>query len=149
LNNVTASLLTCIACIGNSQLGVNYADNSSQGGPATTALTASTATLAPTVTNATIASALEGVPATTYARLDIGNTFIGNQAVTGNISSKGSLTVGGGTPVVEYISITDKVTLLRREGSQSHLTETLEFNQTDCEFDVHGVTCPQATLNLN
>ncbi|MBV8206332.1 MAG: hypothetical protein JO041_06030 [Acidobacteria bacterium] len=104
----TASALNCAGCIGNSQLGVNYAGSASQGGPATSALAANLAANS---------SALGNVAAANYARLDIGNSFPGNQAVTGNISATGALSVtgatstgtvaiGGGTPIKEHLSIT-------------------------------------------
>ena len=75
---------------------------------------ANTATLAATATNA---SDLGGVAAASYARVDQGNNFVGNQSVTGNISATGSLsaasatlsgalTIGGGTPITEHVSIT-------------------------------------------
>src|SRR5208282_4875186 len=71
----TADGLNCTGCVGNAQLGVNYAASNTQGGPATTAGNA---------TN------LGGVAASNYARLDIGNSFNGNQSITGNVSVTGS-----------------------------------------------------------
>jgi hypothetical protein len=59
---------------------------------------AATATTAASATNATTASnalSLGGVVAGNYARLDIGNSFTGNQSVSGNVSATGS--VSGGT----------------------------------------------------
>jgi hypothetical protein len=53
---------------------------------------AASATTAATATNAL---SLGGVVAANYARLDIGNSFAGNQSVTGNVSATGS--VSGGT----------------------------------------------------
>lgn len=49
---------------------------------------------------ATTASSLGGIPAASYARLDIGNALNGNQTITGNVSISGALTVGGATPIV-------------------------------------------------
>ncbi len=49
---------------------------------------AASATTAATAGNATN---LGGVAATDYARLDIGNSFAGNQSVTGNVSATGSV----------------------------------------------------------
>jgi hypothetical protein len=50
--------------------------------------------------------------ATNFARLDIGNSFNGNQNVAGNVnvtgneSTTGSVTIGsGGTPITEHLSI--------------------------------------------
>jgi len=43
LTGVAASGLNCIGCIGNSQLGITYAGSTTQGGPATSAVTALTA----------------------------------------------------------------------------------------------------------
>ena len=56
---------------------------------------------------------LNGIPGTNYARVDIGNSFTGNQSVAGNLSTSGnSATAGtttlgsGGTPIVEHLSAT-------------------------------------------
>jgi trimeric autotransporter adhesin len=67
----TASGLSCTGCVGNTQLGVNYAASSSKGGDATNAL------------------ALGGVAASDYATLGA-NSFTGDQTVTGNISASGT-----------------------------------------------------------
>jgi hypothetical protein len=56
---------------------------------------AATATAATTAATATNALSLGGVVAANYARLDIPNSFTGNQSVTGNVSATGS--VSGGT----------------------------------------------------
>jgi hypothetical protein len=66
--------------------GINISGN------AATATTAATASSATTASNAL---SLGGVAAANYARLDIGNSFTGNQSVTGNVSATGS--VSGGT----------------------------------------------------
>ena len=66
-------------------------------GTVPSATTAGSATTAATAANAT---ALGGVAAGNYARLDISNTFAGNQSVSGNV------TIGsGGTPITEHVSI--------------------------------------------
>ena len=94
----TAAGLTCTGCVGNQQLGVNFAGSASQGGPAATALVANDS------------AALGGVAAPKYARLDIGNRFTGNLAITGdvaasgNLSTVGSLAIGSGTPIVQHLS---------------------------------------------
>jgi hypothetical protein len=101
----TANNLNCAGCVGNSQLGVNYAGSGSQGGAAFNALAAANS------------AQLGGVPATNYARLDVGNAFSGNQTVTGNIAASGtvavatSLIVGSGTAITEHISILVNPTL--------------------------------------
>ena len=59
------------------------------------AATATAAASATTATTAGNAANLGGVAATKYARLDIGNSFTGNQSVSGNVSATGS--VSGGT----------------------------------------------------
>jgi hypothetical protein len=79
----TASGLSCSGCVTNTQLGVNYAGSSSQGGAATSALAAGTATNALN---------LGGVGAGNYARLDIGNAFIGSQTINGTVSASSSST---------------------------------------------------------
>jgi hypothetical protein len=52
------------------------------------------------------ATNLGGVAAGNYARLDIGNSFTGNQGIAGNISASGSVAIGGGTPILKHLSIT-------------------------------------------
>ena len=82
LTNVTAATandLTCAGCVAPAEVSFNYAGSVSQGGAATTAVTASDAL------------SLGGVTAANYARLDIGNNFNGNQSVTGNITLTGSI----------------------------------------------------------
>lgn len=95
-----ASGLTCTGCVGNTQLGINYAGSASQGGPATSALNA---TLANQATNSL---SLGGILATNFARLDIGNAFTGNQSVTGNLAVAGTTALGGGTPILKHLSLT-------------------------------------------
>jgi hypothetical protein len=89
----TASNLNCIGCVGTAQLSMSYAGSSSPGGAATSALSASNA------------AALGGIGPGGYARLDRGNNFNGNQAVSGSLSESGSLTVGSGTPILKHLSI--------------------------------------------
>jgi len=66
-----------------------------------------------TAANAGNALALAGVAASNFARLDIGNSFTGNQGVTGNVSvtgnsaTTGSMTIGsGGTAITKHLSMT-------------------------------------------
>jgi energy-converting hydrogenase Eha subunit A len=101
----TASGLTCTGCVGNAQLGVAYAASASQGGPATSALSASLAS------QATNSLSLGGQLASNYARLDIGNNFTGNQNVAGNLTATGTVAIGsGGTPILEHLSLTLNLT---------------------------------------
>ena len=103
LNGVTASSVSCAACVGNLQLGINYAGSTSQGGVATNALSA---------VQSNNATALGGIAASNYARSDVGNNFTGNQSIGGSVSASGNLSVagttiiGGGTPIVEHLSAT-------------------------------------------
>ena len=103
LIGVTASSLSCAACVGNVQLGINYAGSTSQGGVATSAVSA---------VQANNSFALAGIAAINYARSDISNNFTGNQSVGGSLSTSGNLsvagttTIGGGTPIVEHLSAT-------------------------------------------
>jgi uncharacterized repeat protein (TIGR03803 family) len=90
--------------------GINITGNAAT---ATVAAMAVTSTSATTAANST---ALGGVAAANYARLNIANSFNGNQTVTGDLTVsaaiKGaSLAIGGGTPIAEYVSITQSVTL--------------------------------------
>jgi len=96
----SASNLNCVGCVGNTQLGINYAGSASQAGPATSALSANLAN------QATNSLSLGGIRATNFARLDIGNAFTGNQNVAGNLAVIGTMTLGsGGTPIVEHMSL--------------------------------------------
>jgi YVTN family beta-propeller protein len=79
---------------------------------AATANTANFATAAIFADSAGNALSLGGFAPGRYARLDIGNNFTGDQLVTGNVTTSGTLrvsgpvAVGGGTPIVEYVSTT-------------------------------------------
>lgn len=98
------------------------------------AATATSATTAGSATTAANATELGGVTAANYARLDVGNTFNGSQNVTGAVSvtgnqtvsgnvtvsgaaSAGSITIGGGSPITEYVSTTYTVAVLGTLGS--------------------------------
>ncbi|HEV2348981.1 MAG TPA: kelch repeat-containing protein [Terriglobia bacterium] len=96
----SASGLACAGCVGNTQLGVAYAGSASQGGAATSALSAGLASLA------TNSLSLGGQSASNFARLDIGNNFTGNQNVAGNLATTGTVTIGGGTPILRHMSLT-------------------------------------------
>jgi uncharacterized repeat protein (TIGR03803 family) len=100
LTNVMASGLNCTSCIGNMQLGINYAGSSSQGGPAANAL----------MLGGYPASAFQpaGSYATTGANLFMGNQSItGNVGITGNSATTGTTTLGSsGTPIVQHLSMT-------------------------------------------
>ena len=72
LTNVVASDLNCAACVGNAQLGVDYAGSASQGGPAVNSLQ------------------LGGWPASFFATLD-SNSFNGDQTVNGSLTTKANL----------------------------------------------------------
>jgi uncharacterized repeat protein (TIGR03803 family) len=100
LTGVTASGLSCTACIGNLQLGINYAASTSQGGAASNAL----------MLGGLSPSAFQpaGSYATTGANAFTGNQSVtGNVAVTGNSSTTGTTTMGsGGTPIVQHLSMT-------------------------------------------
>ena len=73
-------------------------------GNAATATNAMTATLANSALVATNADNLGGVPAASFARLDIGNAFTGNQSVSGNDAVAGSVSIGNGTPITQHLS---------------------------------------------
>jgi len=92
---------------------------SGNAGSATVAASAVTATTAITATTSANALDLGGVVASDYARLDIGNSFNGNQniagsetvsgnvSVSGNAATTGTVTIGsGGTPIKEHLSAT-------------------------------------------
>ena len=72
LTGVLAAGLACAGCVTNSQLGVNYAGSTSQGGPATDALM------------------LDGLPATAFASTGA-NSFTGDQNITGNLTTTGAV----------------------------------------------------------
>jgi uncharacterized repeat protein (TIGR03803 family) len=100
LTNVSASGLNCTACVGNMQLGINYAGSTSQGGAAANAL----------MLGGFLPSAFQpaGFYATTGANAFTGNQSVtGNLALTGNSSTTGTTTMGsGGTPIVQHLSMT-------------------------------------------
>jgi hypothetical protein len=136
----TANALNCTGCVGDLQLGVNFAGSASQGGPATTALAANDS------------AALGGVAAPNYARVDIGNRFSCDQTITGslaasgNVSTVGSLTIGTGTPILEHLSTVVNPTtgLLERtsalqQTSRSQAPETATQSRLGCR--VHE--CPR------
>ena len=50
------------------------------------------------------AATLGGIAVADYARLDIGNSFNGNQSLTGNLSISGNLSIGGGTAITKHLS---------------------------------------------
>jgi hypothetical protein len=105
----TASSLNCTGCVGNTQLGVNYAGSASQGGPAATALSA---------LQSNNALALGGIGPSGYAPATgstayvakAGDTMTGNLTLptlnaSGTVSASGSLVVGNGTPILQHTSI--------------------------------------------
>ncbi len=97
----SASGLICTGCVGNTQLGINYAGSTSKAGPATSALSANVAN------QATNSLSLGGILATDFARLDIGNAFTGSQNVAGNLAVIGTTALGsGGTPILKHMSST-------------------------------------------
>ena len=100
LTGVTASGLNCTSCIGNFQLGINYAASTSQGGAASNAL----------MLGGLLPNAFQpaGSYATTGANLFSGNQSVtGNVSITGNSSTTGTTTLGSsGTPIVEHLSKT-------------------------------------------
>jgi hypothetical protein len=104
LTNVMASGLNCTSCIGNMQLGINYAGSSSQGGPAANAL----------MLGGFPAGAFQpaGSYATTGANLFTGSQSItGNVSITGNSATAGTATIGSaGTPIVQHLSSTFSAT---------------------------------------
>lgn len=104
LSNVTAVALNCTACVGNGQINFNYAVGDQQGGNAVNALRL----------GGFLPTAFQ--PAGSYATT-AANSFTGNQtmpglSVSGNASA-GSVTIGGGTAITEYVSVTVPLTVPR------------------------------------
>ena len=90
LTSVTADKandLNCALCITPLHVSFNYAGSSSQGGPATAALTADTATNA---------LSLGGMGAANYARTDSANTFTETQTFSGNLNLPATAWSGAG-----------------------------------------------------
>jgi len=118
LTNVLAAGLNCTSCIGNMQLGINYAGSASQGGPASNSL----------LLNGLSASAfqLAGSYATTGANLFTGNQSItGNLSVTGNSATTGTTTLGpSGTPIVQHLSATFTPTFAAPKTANSCVSQT-------------------------
>ncbi|HUY94174.1 MAG TPA: choice-of-anchor tandem repeat GloVer-containing protein [Terracidiphilus sp.] len=108
--------LNCLGCIGNTQLGVGYAGSASKGGPAANSLL------------------FGGFPPGSYVMTG-SNTFTGDQTINGNLNvtgavntgslvaagnvrgaslaATGSLSIGGGTAIKQYLSMTDSIKLPR------------------------------------
>jgi len=100
LTGVNSTGLSCAGCVGNTQLGVAYAGSGSQGGPANSALSALSAS------QATNSLSLGGQLASNYARLDVANSFTGNQSVAGNLATTGTVAIGSaGTPILKHLSL--------------------------------------------
>jgi hypothetical protein len=100
-----ATDLNCVGCVASSEVSFNYAGSSSQGGVATSALSADAAITAATATNTL---SLGGVAAANYARTDTANTFNGNQTILGGnlalpadglVAGTNQLALYGGTNV--------------------------------------------------
>jgi uncharacterized small protein (DUF1192 family) len=87
----TATDLNCTGCVAPSEVSFNYADSSSKGGAATTALAADTATNA---------LSLGGIAAANYARRNSANTFTNTQTISsGNLAvATGNITLPQTTP---------------------------------------------------
>jgi len=111
----TAAGLSCMGCVGNTQLGVNYAGSASQGGTANSALMAANS------------AALGGVLAGDYARVDVDNKLVGNQTIAGNVSVSGPLTIGGGTPIKEHLSMVVDNTNFQNEDDSRAACTTISF----------------------
>jgi hypothetical protein len=114
LGNVTAAGLACAGCVTNAQLGINYAGSNTRGGDALNSL------------------ALGGMPSSSFA-VTGSNSFTGDQIVNGKVTATGALsgttasftgpasastisasaalTIGGGTPIKEYLSVAQSFTL--------------------------------------
>jgi len=75
-----------------------------------TATTANFATSAGSANVAGNSMALGGISPASYARVDLGNAFTGSQNIVGNIiqtgdlTTSGNITIGGGTPIVKHLS---------------------------------------------
>jgi hypothetical protein len=111
-------------------------------GPGTAAINitgnAATSTSATSAYKAQTAGELAGVAAADYARLNITNTFTGNQGITGNVAVTGTLSttgavgIGGGTPIAEYLSMTFKITApALAVGACAKVTETVSAVGSD------------------
>ena len=82
----TATTLNCVGCVSSGQLSLMYAGSSSAGGVANNS------------------AQLGGVAAANYARVDVGNSFSGNESISGNLSESGTLTISSGTPILKHMS---------------------------------------------
>jgi len=67
-----------------------YVSRASLADTATTAVSATSAATASTAATATNAESLGDQPASNYARLDVGNSFVGDQGITGKLTATGS-----------------------------------------------------------
>lgn len=122
---------------------------------------------AATATSAVNALQLGGVAAANYARLDIANNFSGNQSIAGSLmvggsqtvsgslavtgnTTAGTLAIGGGTPITEYVSLTYKVAALSslQPGDCTELTTSPLTGFTPGSSDSLAVGIP-ASLTAN
>ena len=141
LTNLTASTLNCSFCIGNAQLGINYAASSSQGGPASNAL----------MLGGFLPSAFQpaGSYATTGANLFTGNQSItGNLGVTGNSATTGTATIGAsGTPIVQHLSMTFTPTFALKTGAVC-VSQAFTFNGAN-DGDSIALGIPNARMTAS
>jgi YVTN family beta-propeller protein len=141
LTNVTASGLNCAGCVGNSQLSINYAGSTSQGGSANNAL----------MLGGLLPNAFQ--PAGSYATTGA-NLFSGDQNIVGNLSATGTLTGGG-------LVLPSTGTAIASQGFNSGAFDTFAsvFNSTanaaqnqlfrwQAEPASNNSANPAATLNL-
>jgi hypothetical protein len=101
-DQTSSGVITATAFVGDGSLltGINAA----------TANSANFATVAGSSNLAADAAALGGAPPSKYARVDMGNAFMGAQSIVGNIThsgnlaTAGSVAIGDGTPITKHLS---------------------------------------------
>lgn len=140
LSNVTAVALNCTACVGNGQINFNYAVGDQQGGNAVNALRL----------GGFLPNAFQ--PAGSYATT-AANSFTGNQTMPGlsvsGSASAGSVTIGGGTAITEYVSVTAQITVPAiNAASCTGIQATVVSGFTPGTSDTISLSLPAALVSV-
>lgn len=105
-NAAGGKLISGVGAAGVEKFNVTGAGDVNAAGVVSATAFAGNGTLLTNVTaaNAANAAALGGIPAASFARTDVGNTFTGNQSMNGDVAISGAVTYNGGTPITGHLS---------------------------------------------
>lgn len=144
LRDVTAAGLTCAGCIGNTQLGINYALGDAQGGNAENALK------------------LGGYTPSAFAMQGASNSFTGDQSITGSLTATSNVNAANGifsagvtlapsgtATVAQAFSSGSLSATASLFNSNSSAPQNLLFEwQAEPAANTNNTANPAATLNL-